>query len=125
MTTSPRNSNKDVMALFFSMIAILFMQPLFANAITSSDDECIKRAYNIGLNLSETTENTMSSLAQLEADCIYSGKTSQMVKCLVWYYDIGIRSGDLILTPPNSTDLANYYTESDLFGHECTNLDLL
>jgi hypothetical protein len=67
----------------------------------------------------------MNALAQLEADCVYSGKTSQEVKCLAWYYDLGIRSTNMFREPTNSTNLADYFTESDLNSRECTNLDLL
>jgi hypothetical protein len=41
------------------------------------DEKCIKQAYEIGYDLTETNENTMNALAQLEADCIYSGMMSQ------------------------------------------------
>ncbi len=50
---------------------------------------------------------------------------SQEAICLVWYYDIGIRVIHLVSAPPNSTDLADYYAETDLLNHQCTNLDLL
>ena len=85
----------------------------------------VTQAYKIGYDLSEPIENIMFALAQLEADCVYSGMMSQEAKCLVWYYDTGIRVSHLILASPDSTDLADYFTESDRVNHECTNLDLL
>lgn len=75
--------------------------------------------------ISETYENKINALAQLEADCIYSGKMSLEAKCLVWHYDVGIRFTNSMLASPNSTAHADYFTESDLMNHECTNLDLL
>ena len=72
---------------------------------------CIERAYRIGYDLSESIENIMNALAKLEADCVYSGMMSQEAKCLVWYYDTGIRVTHLILASPDSTDLADYFTE--------------
>jgi hypothetical protein len=85
------------------------------------DEKCIKQAYKIGYDLTETNADTMNTLAQLEADCIYSGMMSQEAKCLVWYYDTRIRITHLVVASPNSTDLA----ETDLINHQCTYLDLL
>ena len=109
---------------------IILLQPALVSAITESDDKCIKRAYQIGYNLTEPIETRMNALSQLEGDCIYSGLMSQEAKCLVWIYDNGIRITQLSLTSPNSTDnyndfLADYYTEADLINHECTSLDFL
>ena len=101
----------------------MLVQPVIVNAITDIDDKCIRQAYEIGYDLDETNENVMNALAQLETDCIYSGMMSQEAKCLVWLYDTQIRITHIILVSPNSTDLADYYT--DLVTHNCTNLDLL
>ena len=116
---------KRVIALILSISAIMLVQPASVNAITDIDAKCIEQAYKIGYDLSEPIENIMFALAQLEADCVYSGMMSQEAKCLVWYYDTGIRVSHLILASPDSTDLADYFTESDRVNHECTNLDLL
>lgn len=118
-------SMKRAMALALSILAIMLVQPTSVNAITEIDEKCIKQAFGIGYDLSESIENIMNGLAQLEADCIYSGLISQEAKCLVWYYDTGIRVSHLVLASPNSTDLADYFTESDLLNHRCTNLDIL
>jgi hypothetical protein len=115
----------SVIALVFSILILILMQPVSVNAITDIDEKCIKQAYEIGYDLSETIENIMYALTQLEADCVYSGMMSQEAKCLVWYYDTGIRVAHLVLSSPNSPDLADYLTESDRINHECTNLDLL
>jgi hypothetical protein len=115
---------KRIMALILLISTIMLAQSVSVYAITDIDEKCIKQAYEIGYDLSETIENIMYALAQLEADCIYSGMMSQEAKCLVWSYDTGIRIG-LILASPGSTDLTNYFTESDRLTHECTNLDLL
>ena len=104
---------------------LLLVQPVSVNAITEIDQKCIKQAFEIGYDLSEAYENVMNALAQLEADCIYSGMMSHEAKCLVWYYDTGVRLDHLALAPPNSTDLADYYLEIELLNHQCTNLDLL
>lgn len=101
----------------------MLVQPVIVNAITDIDDKCIRQAYEIGYDLDETNENVMNALAQLETDCIYSGMMSQEAKCLVWLYNTQIRITHIILVSPNSTDLADYYT--DLVTHNCTNLDLL
>ena len=116
---------KRVIALVLpiSAIILILIQPVTVNAITDIDERCIKQAYEIGYDLSESTQNIMNALAQLEADCVYSGMMSQEAKCLVWSYETGIRIASLILASPNSTDLADYYT--DLVTHNCTNLDLL
>jgi hypothetical protein len=110
-------------ALILSISSIILIQPVTVNAITDIDERCIKQAYEIGYDLSDSFQNIMDALTQLEADCIYSGMMSQEAKCLVWSYDTGIRVTNLILASPNSTDLADYYT--DLVTHNCTNLDLL
>jgi hypothetical protein len=116
---------KRAIALVLSILVIMLVQPVVVNAITDIDDKCIRQAYEIGYDLDETNENVMNALAQLETDCIYSGMMSQEAKCLVWWYDIGIRATQLVPTPPNSTDLADYLAERDLSDHQCTNLDLL
>lgn len=116
---------RRVILLVLSISAIMLVQPVTANAITDIDENCIKRAYEIGYDLSESIENIMYALTQLEADCVYSGTMSQEAKCLVWYYDTGIRIAHLFLTSPASADLTDYFTESDRLTHECTNLDLL
>ena len=51
-----------------------------------------------------------------------SGKISQEVKCLVWLYDVSIRNADIITS---DSGYEEYYTEGDLYFHECTNVDLL
>ena len=114
---------KRVIALVLSILAIISIQPVTVDAITDIDERCIKQAYEIGYDLSESIQNIMNALAQLEADCVYSGMMSQEAKCLVWSYDTGIRIANLILASPNSTDLADYYT--DLVTQNCTNLDYL
>lgn len=114
---------KRIMSLVPSILALMLVQPASINAITDIDDICIKQAYKIGHDLTETNDNIMNALA--EADCVYSGMMSQEAKCLVWFYDTGIRVTNLITTSPNSTDLSDYYAESNLILHECTNLDLL
>jgi hypothetical protein len=116
---------RRVMALVLPILAIVLVQPGSVNAITDIDEKCIKLAYEIGYDLAVTHENVMNALAQLEAGCIYSGMMSQEAKCLVWLYDIGIRATQLVLVSPNSTDFVDYYVESDLLNHQCTNLDLL
>lgn len=116
---------KRVMVLVLSILAITLVQPTSVDAITDIDEKCINQAYEIGYDISETYENVMNALAQLEVDCIYSGMMSPEARCLVWYYDTGIRVTHLVLASPNSTDLADYLTESDLLNHKCTNLDLL
>jgi hypothetical protein len=113
-----------VMALVLPIL-LTMIQPAPVNAITDTDEKCINQAYEIGYDLSESIDNIMYALEQLEADCVYSGMMSQEAKCLVWYYDTGIRIAHLFLTSPGSTDLTNYFTESDRLTHECTNLDLL
>ena len=69
----------------------MLVQPVSVNAITDIDEKCSKQAYEIGYDLNETNKNVMNALAQLEADCIYSAMMSQEAKCLVWWYDTGIR----------------------------------
>jgi hypothetical protein len=113
-----------VMALVLPIL-LTMIQPAPVNAITDTDEKCINQAYEIGYDLSESIDNIMYALEQLEADCVYSGMMSQEAKCLVWYYDTGIRIAHLFLTSPGSPDLTNYFTESDRLTHECTNLDLL
>jgi cysteinyl-tRNA synthetase len=56
------------------MLHNMLVQPALVNAITDIDDKCIKLAYKIGYNISETYENKINALAQLEADCIYQEK---------------------------------------------------
>lgn len=119
------NGYESVMALVLSISAIMLVQSASVNAITDIDDKCIKQAYEIGYDLTETNENIMNALVQLEADCIYSGMMSPEAKCLVCFYDTGIRVTHLIFASPIHTDLVNYYTESNLLIHKCTNLDLL
>ena len=79
---------------YLIVMVMIMVQPAYA--VTQTEDECIKFAYTIGYNITETHNNTMNALSELEADCIYSGKISLEVKCLVWLYDIGIRNGELI-----------------------------
>jgi hypothetical protein len=119
------NSHEKSSGIVLSILTIMLVQPVSVNGITDIDIKCIKQAYEIGYNLAETIGNIKIAWAELEADCVYSGMMSQEAKCLVWYYDTGIRVAHLVLLSPNSPDLADYLTESDRINHECTNLDLL
>ena len=51
------------MVLVLSVSAIMLVQPASVNAITDIDDKCIKQAYGIGYDISETYENVMNALA--------------------------------------------------------------
>ena len=104
------------------IISTSFITTTNVNAVSDLDTECVKRAYKIGYNITMTHNDTMDALTQLEADCVYSGKLSQEVRCIVWFYDIGIRNADIMET---ELGYMEFRTEQDLHLHECTNLDQL
>lgn len=103
-----------IIAALISIVTVS-VQPLAAS--NDNDTQCVDRAYKIGYDLSKTNNDTIKELSQLEADCIYSGKTSEAVKCLVWLYDIEIRIG--------ADERGDVLQEQDLYLHQCTNLDSL
>jgi hypothetical protein len=64
------------MRILFMLLALVVVQPtiLFAavDRNQTGDEECIKRAYEIGYNITETSKNQTNAFLELEGDCIYS-----------------------------------------------------